>query len=95
MWRDGTMIILSALNFAINDFLGQKRKMEHFQERFSKFENVENLFNFYKKTIKRLCENFFGEKLVMIFCAAKDGTCEAVDDDSTKKKCRYHKLFQN
>ena len=23
--------------------------MEHFQERFSKFENVENLFNFYKK----------------------------------------------
>ena len=41
---------------------------------------------FIKKTIKRLCENFFDEKLVMIVCAAKDGTWEAVDEDSTKKK---------
>ena len=67
--------------------------MEHFQERFSKFENVENLFNFYKKTIKRLCENFFDEKLVMIVCAAKDGTWEAVDDDSTKKKLQIPQTF--
>ena len=32
--------------------------MENIQERFSKFENVENLYCFYKKIIKRLCEMF-------------------------------------
>ena len=54
--------------------------MDKIQERFSKKENVENLFCFYKTTIKWLCENFFNEKLVMIFCAAKDVRWEAVDE---------------
>ena len=67
--------------------------MDKIQERFSKLENVENLFCFYKTTIKWLCENFFNEKLVMIFCAAKDGKWEAVDEESTEKICRYHGLF--
>ena len=67
--------------------------MDKIQERFSKLENVENLFCFYTTTIKWLCKNFFNEKLVMVFCAAKDGKWEAVDEESTEKICRYHELF--
>lgn len=67
--------------------------MEKIQERFSKFEKVENLFCFYRTTIKCLCENFFNERLVMIFCAAKEGKWEAVDSESTEKICIYRKLF--
>ena len=51
------------------------------------------MFNCYKKATKWLCENLFDKKLVMIFCTAKDGKWEAVDDKPTKKLCRYHKRF--
>ena len=67
--------------------------MDKIQERFSKFENVENLFCFYKTRIKWLCQNFFNEKLATIFCAAKDGNWETVDDESTEKIYRCHEPF--
>ena len=58
--------------------------MENFQERFSKFEIIENLYCFYKKTIKWFCEKIFNEKFEMIFCKGKGGKWEAAEDESMK-----------
>ena len=67
--------------------------MKNFQERFSKFGNVENLYYFYQKTTKWSCGIFFNEKLEMIYCKGNEGKWGAVDDESMKTICRYHKLL--
>ena len=39
-----------------------------FVERFQNYENVLFLYQFFKPTIKWLCENFYDEKIELIFC---------------------------
>ena len=50
------------------------------QERFSKFENFVLFYDFYKLTIKWLCEHFFNQKLCAFVICSYEPTGEKLDE---------------
>ena len=61
-------------------------------ERLQKFANVLFLYKFFSKKIKWLCENFYNEKLKLVYCEY-GGKIEEVNEENMKKICRYHKIL--
>ena len=61
-------------------------------ERFQKFENILLIYRFLTKTIKWLCENFYNEKLEMVFCEYDDHI-NILNDYQMKKICNQRKLL--
>ena len=56
-------------------------------ERFQKFTNVLFLYKFFSKKIKWLCENFYNEKLKLVYCEYGE-KIEEVNEENMKKICR-------
>lgn len=62
------------------------------KERFQNFENVLSLCNFFVRIIRWLCENFYNEKLEIIFCEYDD-RIEILNNEHIERICAYHKVL--
>ena len=56
-----------------------------FVERFQNYKNVLFLYQFFKKIIKWLCENFYSKKIELIFCEYGE-KIELLNEEKMKKK---------